>query len=389
MIYMNVPADFRVDTLNQFDRLNQKYSDAKISETYGQVSVGAGDMGSGRPADLLPKADWIALENYIAASKKYGIDFNYTMNATCLGNKEFTEQGVNGILSDLQRLYNIGVSSITVALPSLMEIIRSSPFNFEIKASALCQITNVNKAQGYQQLGVNRMVLDESLNRDFDTIKRIREKTSAKIELILNVICHRNCIYRPFHQNQCAHDTKGDQPSSTFYTHRCMLQRFSKAGDILRLGWIRPEDLHLYEKIGIEYFKLQGRHNVERGDPVRAVEAYMKRDFNGNLLELLDLFNSLNSFGFYLDNKKLNGFVDKYYQNKDFCRLDCDSCKYCDNFVDRCIDAKEAEVIRKRAQVYYSECDPVKQSVQKVQMQLTKQDAAMNKDIMDDFNFEF
>lgn len=356
MKYFNVPADFKFETIDEYDRLNNLYEDAQIKETYGQLTIN-NIFGSGRPSDLIPKVDLNKLEKYVAYSRKRNIDFNYTLNATCLGNLEFSEAGLTKIDRFLGDIYDIGVKSLTVAIPSLIEYVHMSKYDFIIKASVLCEILNANKAMSYKKIGAQRIVLYETINREFDTIKRIRNAFGQYVEVIVNVICHKNCIYRPFHQNQCAHDIDPESPSVTYYTHRCMIKRIEELNNLLKLNWIRPEDLKYYTSIGVEYFKLQGRHTILKGDPVRTVESYMKESFDGNFMDLLDYFAPTNSFQIYLDNKKLDGYIEPFLKNPDFCKNDCEKCNYCENYIKKALDYEKSTEVYKVAREFYSQYD--------------------------------
>lgn len=383
MKYFNIPADFKKSTIDRYVELNQKYDDSKVWETYGQITVN-NIFGSGRPVDLLPDIDFNALEEYVTYGKKQGIGFNYTLNATCLGNKEFTEDGLNQIVQFLDRIYEMGIDSLTIAIPSLIELAKNHRYPFQVKASALCEIVNANKAKAYKNLGADRMVVYESMNRSFDRLKNIREVFGDKVELIVNVICHKNCIYRPFHQNQCAHDFVRREKSVDYYTHKCMMQRTENLGNLLRLAWIRPEDMKYYTDLGIQYFKLQGRHSVYNGDPVKAVEAYMKESFDGNFMDLLDLFAPTNSFQVYLDNKKLNGFVDPFMKDPAFCKENCSSCGYCDNFVKKCIDVEKAKETFELAGKFYEEYDEYMSRIHNLDRMVVKKETEL-----DELNFNF
>jgi hypothetical protein len=59
--------------------------------------------------------------------------------------------------------------------------------------------------------------------------------------------------------------------------------------EILRTHFVRPEDVHLYESIGIEHFKLDTAL-LTTDDIVRRVEAYVARTYDGNLTHLANLF---------------------------------------------------------------------------------------------------
>ncbi|MCU0289548.1 MAG: U32 family peptidase [Acidobacteria bacterium] len=258
-----------------------------------------------------------------------------------------------------QNLYHAGVRSVTAALPSLFELIRSMQLDIKIRASTLCQITTVNKAAAYKEKEIDRIVLDESIVRDFKTLRRIREVFGDKVELIVNPICLKDCIYRVFHYNQITGDSvnRTNDTGVNFYEHRCVLQRNSKISNLLRMCFIRPEDLHYYTGAGIRYFKLQGRHLVLKGDAVRTVKAYMDESFDGDLMDLSYLFHSQNSFRIHFPNKSLDGFIKPFVEIDGFCKRDCEKCGYCEQFARKIIDYEEAAGIISAAGKFYSEYD--------------------------------
>ncbi|MCB2354689.1 U32 family peptidase [Clostridium estertheticum] len=358
MRYFSVPADFNAKTIDAYANLNNTYKNSKVIETYGQITVN-NFMESGRASDVLPPIDIFDLADYIKYSKQKGINFNYTMNAPTMKNREFTEKGVYEIKKFLNELYKVGVRELTVALPPLMEIIQSMGYDFKIKASVICQITTPNKAVSINKLGVERMVLDECLNRDFSVLKRIVNAVGDKVELIANGICHLDCTNRMFHYNQMSSDTVKvtSDSSCNYYAHRCMEKRCDKIGNIMKLSWIRPEDVKYYNAIGIKYFKLQGRQAVINGDLVRAVESYFKESYDGNLMELLDMFLPTNNFKVNLENKKLDGFIKRFYENEGFCKHDCTTCNYCDSYVKNCMDIEKTQEVIEMSNKFYKEYD--------------------------------
>lgn len=365
--YFCMPTDFKKETIDAYDELNQAYQGAKIVETYGNVTVGE-KIGSGRAANQLPESDLLDLKLFIEYSRQKNIDFNYTLNATHLQNREFTPEGIAELNAFLKDLYNSGVRSVTVALPSLFELIRASGLDFKIKASTLCQVTTVNKAAAYKERGVERIVVDESIVRDFKTLRRIGQVFGDKVEVIVNPICLKDCIYRMFHYNEITGDSIGHTNNTgvNFYEHRCVLQRNSKISNMLRMCFVRPEDLKYYTDIGIRYFKLQGRHLVLKGDAVKTVKAYMDEDFDGDLMDLAYLFHSQNSFRIALDNKKLEGFIKPFIEIDGFCKRDCEQCGYCEKFAERIIDYEKAAEVIRSAEYFYAEYDAFNQMIQSV-----------------------
>ncbi|MGE5632750.1 MAG: U32 family peptidase [Caulobacteraceae bacterium] len=393
MKYFNVPADFKKETIDKYYELNNTYKDSKVYETYGQITIG-NLIGSGRAYDLIPKVDMAQLKSYIEYSQDRGISFNYTLNATCLGNREFTREGIGDITAFLEELYHCGVRSLTISLPSLIELVRRMGYNFEIKASTVCQIINPNKAMAYKKLGADKIVLDESINRDFDTLRRIRQAFGSNVEVIVNVICHKNCIYEMFHHNQTSHDIGNESkaPSVTYYSHRCMMKRCENVSNILKLGWIRPDDIKYYTDIGIQYFKLQGRQAVLNGDPLRATECYFQEYYDGNLMHLLDMFSPTNSFIVYVDNRKLDGFIKPFFEKPGFCKNDCLSCGYCDKYIKNCIDLEKTSEIFNLANEFYEKYDSYINMINDLKREKSRYgilQQPVNRLLDDDLNLDF
>nr|WP_314464351.1 U32 family peptidase [uncultured Clostridium sp.] len=358
MNYYSIPADFKKSTIDKYEELNQKYNHSKVLETYGQATV-SNHFGSGRTIDSLPAIDLFKLEDYVKYSKSKGIGFNYTFNSIHMNNNEFTEAGIKEIQDYLHELADIGIDSITVTLPPLFEIIKGTGVDFKIKTSTICQINNANKAMAYKNLGAERIVIEESVNRKFDTLKNITDVFGDKVEIIVNAVCNQDCIYRTFHYNEIATDSVKvtNKASIQYYNNRCMLRRHGEMGNIMKMSWVRPEDIEYYNAVGIHYFKLQGRHNVIKGDPVRAVECYFKASFDGNLMHLIDLFAPTNSFDVYVDNKKLDGFIKPYTLSDRFCNSNCSSCNHCELFAEKAITSVDAKEVLKKSTRFYTESD--------------------------------
>ena len=358
----SIPADFNIGSIKTINKLNSEHKNAKIYEVYGQITIGH-PIGSGRANDLLPSVDRLILKEYIDTLEKNNIEFNYTLNSICLGNMEFTESGYRDIKEFILDLYSIGVRKFTIALPSLIDVIRLLKLDIKIKASTCCQITNVNQAIAYEKMGVKHIVIDERINRDFATINEITTYYQGDTEVIVNVICHKNCIYEVFHHNQTSHDIACSQvqPSTLYYSHKCALQQTTKPSDFLKLNWVRPEDLHLYESVGIRYYKIQGRQSVLKGNIYKTVQAYMERSYDGDFVQLVNCFHKLNSFQYEIDNRFLDSYVKPYFENKNFCHSNCRACNYCDEYIKKLIGFSRMEQLYKQAQSFYTSYNTLRQ----------------------------
>lgn len=331
MKIFSVPADFSEETVNAYYELNQKYPDAYVGETYGQVTKDYMHM-SGRATKSLPQVGIRELEKYVNYSLRKGIKFNYTLNPACFGNYEFTDEGISEIKTLLKDLNNIGVSNITLATPSIIEMVRCFAPNMDIKVSAICQIDSVMKMKHYIDLGVERFIVEPSVTKEFDILKNMAQNCDGKMEIIINDKCMKNCPYKTFHYNQTAHDN--NERAESYYFMNCGIRKSNNLQWYLNLNWIRPEDLHLYENMGIKYFKVEGREFILKGDIIRLLNAYIEECFDGNLIDLLHIFAPYDTeHQPYIDNKSLNGYVDAFYYNKIKCNQLCESCGYCESYM--------------------------------------------------------
>ena len=122
-----------------------------------------------------------------------------------------------------------------------------------------------------------------------------------------------------------------------------MLQRLENSANLVKMNWVRPEDLNYYCKTGINLFKIQGRHLVEQGDIVRCVEAYLNESYDGDLMFLLNCFSQTSPFNVKIDNKRLDGFIKGFYERKQICQNNCARCSYCDSFAKNAIQVEDAK----------------------------------------------
>ncbi|WP_372807327.1 U32 family peptidase [Pontiella sp.] len=361
MKYFCMPADFKTETLDAYAEINRTHDDARIAETYGNISVD-NQFGSGRTTQHLPPIDLSQLKAYVAHSAKLNIDFNYTINTPYMNNMEFTKEGVAEYRRFLTELYDAGIRSLTLSLPGLIEIAAEMEPGFAIRASVLCNINNANKALEMKRRGVERIVVDESITRDFKTLKSIVDVFGDKVEIIINSFCQQDCSYRIFHYNQIAGDSicVANGMGSDFYTHRCALRTHKDPSTLMKAAWIRPEDLKYYSDIGIEYFKIQGRTTVVTGDPLRALQSYIDESYDGNLFELLFLFSPVNPLKIKLDNQKLDGFLKPFVEQDHFCTKNCAEHCYCDRFAKKALAGTGAEEVLAAGAQFLTQNDPYK-----------------------------
>lgn len=341
-MYFSIPADFQVSTVSKLVALEQKYPGNKVREVFGNLSgskwpSGHGFLKSQQYADSLS-----ALKEYVAALTASGIDFNYTFNAACLDNGDILRAPLEEILAYVDELVSIGVKRITVASPALMKAIHKRHPDLMITASAITHVDSVIKSRWLEELGVQTIVLDEDITRNIKRIHSIASHTDMDVEIIVNSKCTFNCLYRNFHYNSVCHDfPMGSQPVFS-YGGTCAALRHNHPVEMIKALWIRPEDLEAYEKQGVTVFKLIGRERLSDIDLLKMVEAYFAHSYEGNLIDLI--------FGFattvkhlYLDNKSLDGFVDKFFHENVDCLSECtpDQCRHCYEYLEKALNNKD------------------------------------------------
>jgi collagenase-like PrtC family protease len=341
-----------------------------IKEFFGKSAVDY--FGGGRPSLYIPSLTNTSLAKHIALMHQYGHRFNYLLNASCMDNAEFTRPGQRRMHKFLDWLIKIKIDAVTVSIPYLVPWIKHNYPNLKVKASVIADINSLSKAKYWEDLGVDSMVLGLDCNRDFPLLRSIRSNVKCGIALIVNLACLKSCALSPYHYVLGSHASQSKHKIKHFFIDYCMFfctwLRLKDPSQIIRSGWIRPEDLHLYEEIGIHSFKIVGR--VLTTEKIAEItKAYTDRRYDGNILSLFAPFSGEAKFTFEkfirglkymlrpsnvrmsflkkvfdlsnkkliaVDNRSLDGFLERIINTN--CRLvNCDTCGYCRSISDKVI----------------------------------------------------
>jgi len=371
------------------DRLIAPLAQAGVYEIYGKLTADA--VGGGRTSHVLPPVDEKRLRAHVALAKRAGIQFNYLLNAAAIGGMETTAGGFRGIRRIFDLVCEIGVDSITVTNPLLLELSKRHYPQLEVKVSAFANVVTPQQAGQWADMGADVITVSPVvLNRELHILKEIAAGVDSEIQVILNNNCIQSCAFYNSHANLHSHTSRKGHWSRGYMVDYCLLNcRAARLADpslYIRGDWIRPEDLEAYEQVGVTWFKV-----VNRSNPtdviIRRVQAYANRSFDGNLLELVEhahdhrreseqsaasklkmartfvrplLVNPmrLKEFGrlslpaepfVEIDNSALNGFID-FFLNHSCASANCSSCRYCDEVANRVVkvDGIVLEEYRKR-----------------------------------------
>ncbi|MCD6499657.1 MAG: U32 family peptidase [Deltaproteobacteria bacterium] len=359
-----------------------------VYEVYGKLT--SDYFGGGRPSFYLPEVDKKKLEEFVALTHKSGIEFNYLLNATSMGNVEFTTEGQRELTKMLDWLSDIGVDSVTTASLFFLRTMKKRYPNLKVRISSHRYTDTPRKVRFWSEEGADCIVLSEvNIYREFEDLKTMRESTDVDLSLIVNNSCRQDCAIAGSHAvslNAASQDGSKDKGYPIdYWMLSCMQIRLQDPVNFIRANWIRPEDLERYEALGYDNFKI-----VERNTPTKAllerVKAYSERYYEGNLADLILAWNysedkyqkqdrdfysyrrmlkyfvkpkSVNLFkfwkikelgehqsllyprkagtnGIYIDNRALDGFLDHWPKHGCLSR-DCNKCRYCNRLADKAV----------------------------------------------------
>ena len=263
-----------------------KLAGLPVVEMYGKFVADV--VGGGRPSYMGTPLSRGDLAAYVTALDRQGIAFNYLLNSSCLGNREWSRGWQKKFNRLMERLGGMGIRRVTVSTPYLLESIKARFPGFFVKVGIYAQIDTPRRARFWQDLGADALTLESfSINRDFETLRAIRAAVSCELHLIANHPCLPNCPMQPYHQNGFAHSSDGSGRLFIDYCFlTCTMKRLEDPSLLIKAGWIRPEDIAFYEQLGYEHFKL-----LERGIPsdqlLQRVRAYSERRSGKDLAELI------------------------------------------------------------------------------------------------------
>lgn len=335
----------------------------EVKEMYGKLALD--DVGGGRPASSLAFISRRGAEREIKNIQKAGFKFNYLLNAVCMDNLEFTRIGQRMFRRLLDWLVKIRVDSVTVASPYLLMWIKKNYPSLSLTASIMSNIDSLKRAKYWEDLGVDKITFPGPVvNRNFKFIRLLRKSISCKIQLIANTACIHNCPDSINHSLMNAHASQRWHKSKAhvldYHIIMCRLKRLQHPVNFIRSDWIRPEDIYIYEDMGIDSIKLIDRR-LPTNMILKITKAYLNRSYRGNLLDLFPAFqgksfnvhrrwvNKLLHLGnplymnlfrmarfskffsqiqVYIDNKELDGFIEG--MPKDCDLISCERCGYCE-----------------------------------------------------------
>ena len=353
-----IGTNFDLALLDKIVELNERYPNSLINEVYGSTREMA--FVAARPDFRLPDVDNEQLEHYVKRCNELSICFNYTFNSINPGSKrELVESRKKAIQDYVQYLWSIGVWRITVANPIVMEIVREVNKEIEFEISTITHIDAVTQIKYlHEQYNIKKVCCGIHKNRSVNFLKQAAKYCNANgiiLEILANEFCSNagkgyttHCTYRDscyiFHSTD--HTADDAQSLNGYPMQHCIKARDTDPFNWLRTRFVRPQDLRLYNDIGINQFKVSGRTGTTEYI-MKVLEAYASETFEGNLLELwkpLDtIYNGKSEVSYdhvvNIVTSLLDGFLEKrWFRHPGF---DCanelcgTTCTYCERYYRR------------------------------------------------------
>ncbi|MBC7321190.1 hypothetical protein H5T89_11175 [bacterium] len=304
-------------------------------EHIAEVYFPWGDFPSGRAvlSNRRGYVNWEAqdiLVKDLLAFRSFGIKLDLLFNANCYGSYAISRYLENQIISILDYLEEKvgGIDIVTTTSPFIAYIVKKYFPKIETRASVNMQIGTI-EGMKYLEEFFDSFHVKREFNRNIsylEELKRWADRSGKNLYILVNSGCLYSCSGQIFHDNIVAHDKEIDEIVNvtewTPYICRNYLRNPSNWYSVLQGTWIRPEDLHNYEGL-FSVVKLATRMHSR---PRLVLNAYINRNYYGNLLDLFEPGLSSIFFPYIIDNKK---FPEDWFHRTSACDRKCDRCNYC------------------------------------------------------------
>jgi len=304
-------------------------------ESISEVFFAWPEMPSGRGDVLVHSGDvqdvQQRMEMELREIKKMGVKLDLLFNANCYGAESLSEKLADKVRSVIEHLDSIdcGVDIVTTTSLAIAHTVKKFFSHIEVRASVNMKIGTV-KGMEYVSDLFDSFHIQRDYNRDLSHLKELKswaDKNGKKLILLANSGCFAHCSGQIFHDNNVAHESEicKMQNIEGFNPYVCWrsLKRKSNWVKLLQNTWIRPEDMHNYEGL-FDTVKLATRiHKL----PGLVIDAYSRRRYFGNILDLFEPTFSTSIAPYIIDN---SAFPKNWFDKTSTCDKMCYRCSYCD-----------------------------------------------------------
>ncbi len=288
--------------LTQGDNFKSKNKKNKVIEFFASFN-----NFTAIPSKDISKKDFIKKVKEI---KEEGYNFNYILNSSFkIANKKLFVSAM--LIKELK------VDIVTLANIENISFFRKNFPEIRINLSIVNGVDNLVKTKKVilENSNIKRITFSQKLNRNKKVLKDIIEychNFGVEVELLANELCFLNCPYIEDHYklgSKIALSKNNNIRLNDYFSSHCNSKRIKSPQSFLNTAWIRPEDVTLYEDLGVDVLKIAGR-SLKTSYLIKTANAYLNKSYRGNVMDLFSSDWWPESKKPFIENKSLNGLLE-------------------------------------------------------------------------------
>ena len=295
-----IDGDYNKDLITQIKK-------KALPITHYVVYIPNSSFGSG--SILLPEElpSWEDFKEFLLILKDNNIIPIASLDTTCQGNLEAHIDQNNANITLLDELEKLGIQEYLISAPNNIRFIKHQKKNAKIYLSYSQLVTSMNRARIFFDVGADTIVLHPDTIRNMRSIKNF-QKLPSKLNLDrlldyilpLNLGCNWGCIQWYYHHNLQSHRTMNSPvlPNQARLSDvdnefdypllYCWKKRLEKPSSILRSGWIAPQNIERYEKLGYKRFLLF-TNGMSTNNIISMINSYVTKSLDKPFNEFLKI----------------------------------------------------------------------------------------------------
>ena len=266
----------------------------------------------------------------LAWCRKNGVELDLLFNANCYGENAFSENLRYQVYEVISELEHRGLfpEIVTTTSQYIAKVLKVRYPQLETRASVNMKLEST-KAMEYISDIFDSFYVCRDIQRDRSVLKLFSDwcKTHGKkLCMLVNSGCLRCCPVQIWHDNYLCHKPwkAYEQEFILHYPFRLcgrVTNNIKTAIEVLRMSWIRPDDIHYYETY-VSVMKLATRSTPYPG---KMLKAYAEGCYKGDLMLIIGHDNP-----YYEIRNELfpDNWVDSGIAQN--CAINCTECGRCD-----------------------------------------------------------
>jgi collagenase-like PrtC family protease len=262
---------------------------------------------------------------------KYGIKLHYLINPSVYSNEFY--QHVNEMIDHVAEIDAdmVTLNNTYLLRAGIIEDFRKNKPGIVLKNS----VNNLVRTKKdfifmHEVLGLTHVIVDRSLNRDLDTLGKMREyaeDNSIKITMLVNEGCIVDCKWKQWDDviiSQTKEDTDRSFTDKVHTDLGCVTYFKQSPGEWLKTAFTMPNNISKFQGL-VDVIKLAGRgYPIDRW--LSVVNAYQQSSGNIKFGEILSTTGDMFLGNLLVNQITETGFTDVTQNCKTICGDECDHC---------------------------------------------------------------